>query len=210
MIEPHAASDGARRAPVQKGKVMLDQHRASRRQLVIDARPDALDALVPDIAALLARAGCPVRRVVADGPPGSAGVGKPREEGEGGLAAGDLVVVPDARIARRRGEDLRLTRIEFDLLVELLRHMNRVITKDTLLRNVWRHEPVTANAIEARVSRLRAKLERLGPRLIHTVRGVGYVLHALPDRAAGPLTILELVAVTPDAAAEITMSPAGG
>jgi DNA-binding response OmpR family regulator len=192
---------------------MSDDDRSPRRLLIVDARPDALDAVVPDIAALLARAGCPVRRIVADGPGGTGGAvdtGSPASTvtpPPSSVAAGDLVVIPESRIARRRGEDLHLTRIEFDLLVELLRHVNRVLTKEALLRSVWQHEPVTANAIEARVSRLRAKLERLGPRLIHTVRGVGYVLHAMPDRAPGAPTVIELVADAGDVALDVSVSP---
>lgn len=184
---------------------MSDQHRAPRRLLIVDARPDALDDLVLDIAALLARAGCPVRRILAEGPDGLVETADPPTDA---LGVGDLVVVPDARIARRAGEDLALTRIEFDLLVELVRHVNRVLTKEALLGSVWRHEPVTANAIEARVSRLRAKLERLGPRLIHTVRGVGYVLHALPDPAPGSRAVIELAVDEPVDLVELTASPA--
>jgi DNA-binding response OmpR family regulator len=202
---------------------MTEQRNVPRRRLVVDARAGSLDALAREISALLAAAGFAVRRLVEDvdgrgdppvgetevdidlravGPddPAPAGAAPPV------LTTGDLVVMPEARAASRAGEDLELTRIEFDLLYELLRHANRVLTKETLLRRVWRHEPVTANAIEARVSRLRAKLERRGPRVIHTVRGVGYVLHALPDRSPGAGVVIELVAAEPavDPTADLT------
>jgi DNA-binding response OmpR family regulator len=176
---------------------MPDQRNAPRRRLVVDARTGSVDALARDITALLAGAGFAVApdgrdtRDAADAhdTPVLTGAASPPV-----IATGDLVVMPEARAASRAGEDLGLTRIEFDLLYELLRHANRVLTKETLLHRVWRHEPVTANAIEARVSRLRAKLERRGPRVIHTVRGVGYVLHALPDRSPGSGVVIELVA----------------
>jgi DNA-binding response OmpR family regulator len=170
---------------------MPDQRNAPRRRLVVDARAGSVDALARDITALLADAGfavAPDARDVRDGAAPTDAASAPV------IATGDLVVMPEARAASRAGEDLELTRIEFDLLYELLRHANRVLTKETLLHRVWRHEPVTANAIEARVSRLRAKLERRGPRVIHTVRGVGYVLHALPDRSPGSGVVIELVA----------------
>jgi DNA-binding response OmpR family regulator len=180
----------------------------SRRVLVVGASPERLDALVGDISHLLACAGVAVREMRPDeapvpwcGPQGPLAAGA---EEDGPLApvagvtvqVGDLVVCADARIARRAGEDLDLTRIEFDLLVEFLRHRNRVLTKQALLGSVWHHEPVTPNAIEARISRLRAKLERRGPRVIHTIRGVGYVLHAVPDprRTADDGSVIELVA----------------
>lgn len=92
------------------------------------------------------------------------------------LAAGDLVVDLGGRIALRAEEPLPLTQREFELLAFLVRNRNRVCTREALLAAVWHNEPVTPNAIEALVSKLRAKLERRGPRVVHTVRGIGYVL----------------------------------
>jgi DNA-binding winged helix-turn-helix (wHTH) protein len=180
-------------------------HNALPRQtLVVDAGPEIIDGLIGDIMTLLADAGFPARRLpLPGGAPvtgeGRAGAGFGPEEPLAPVAGvtvtvGDLVVCADARIARRGGQRLDLTRIEFDLLVEFLRNRNRVLTKDALLASVWNHEPVTPNAIEARVSRLRAKLEQAGPRVIHTVRGVGYVLHAVPAPSEGGRhTVVELV-----------------
>jgi DNA-binding response OmpR family regulator len=182
---------------------MADEHNAQRRLLIVDARPEALDQLVVDISARLAEAGWPVRRVVSHSPERSSSAPAPAAV----VGAGDLVVIPESRVARRAGVDLGLTRIEFDLLFELLRQANRVLTKEALLRSVWHHESVTANAIEARVSRLRAKLERVGPRVIHTVRGVGYVLHAVPDRALGAGVVIELVS---DDAGDLAPPSLGG
>jgi DNA-binding winged helix-turn-helix (wHTH) protein len=201
-------------------------HNALPRQtLVVDAAPEKIDSLVGDIMSLLADAGFPARRLtspaVAGSPAGDsragdsrAGATEPDEPVAGvTVTVGDLVVCADARIARRAGQRLDLTRIEFDLLVEFLRNRNRVLTKDALLASVWNHEPVTPNAIEARVSRLRAKLEQAGPRVIHTVRGVGYVLHAVPTGgAADGRTVVELV--SDDAVLDLvpygTPWPAGG
>jgi DNA-binding response OmpR family regulator len=92
------------------------------------------------------------------------------------LAAGDLVVDEAGRLALRADQPLDLTRLEFDLLAYFVRHRNKVLSRQALLASVWRNEPVTPNAVEALVSKLRAKLDAHGPRLIHTVRGVGYVL----------------------------------
>jgi DNA-binding response OmpR family regulator len=92
------------------------------------------------------------------------------------LAVGDIVVDVVGRIALRNDEPLALTQREFDLLVHLVRNRNRVVAREALLASVWNNEAVTPNAIEALVSKLRAKLEAAGTRVIHTVRGIGYVL----------------------------------
>jgi two-component system, OmpR family, response regulator len=89
---------------------------------------------------------------------------------------GDLVVDEVGRIAYRNGVEVELTRTEFDLLVELGHHPYRVLSKTRLLASVWGCEQYDHNVVEARVSGLRRKLERHGPRLIHTERGVGYRL----------------------------------
>jgi len=86
------------------------------------------------------------------------------------LEAGDVVVDEAGRLALRDDEPLDLTRLEFDLLAYLVRNRNRVQTREALLAAVWRNTPVTPNAIEAVVSKLRIKLEAHGPRLIHTGR----------------------------------------
>jgi DNA-binding response OmpR family regulator len=92
------------------------------------------------------------------------------------LQAGDVVVDEAGRVALRADEPLDLTRLEFDLLAHFVRNRGRVLTREALLSSVWANEPVTSNAVEAVVSKLRAKLEARGRRIIHTVRGVGYVL----------------------------------
>lgn len=65
---------------------------------------------------------------------------------------------------------------EFELLATLGRHRGRVLSKVRLLSLVWGYDAYDPNVVEAHVSALRAKLEAHGPRLVHTVRGAGYVL----------------------------------
>jgi two-component system response regulator MprA len=73
-----------------------------------------------------------------------------------------------------------LTPTEFDLLRHFLRHPRLVLTRDQLLEAVWRGEPEGDNVVAVYVGYLRQKLEAGGaPRLLHTVRGVGYVLREL-------------------------------
>ncbi len=88
---------------------------------------------------------------------------------------GDLVVDEGARSVTRAGAPIALTVIEFKLLGVLLRHRQRVVPKAQLLREVWGYEG-SDHVVEVHMSSLRRKLEAQGPRLIHTVRGVGYIL----------------------------------
>ena len=88
----------------------------------------------------------------------------------------DLVVDDNARTVVRSGATLDITRTEYDLLATLLRHSGQVLSKVQLLTHVWGFEAFDVNLVEVHVSSLRRKLERHGRRLVHTVRGVGYVL----------------------------------
>jgi two-component system response regulator PrrA len=101
-----------------------------------------------------------------------------RPPATGVLRVGDLVVDADTRTARRAGIELELTRREFDLLEVLARNAGVVLTRDRLLELVWGYDfDVGTNAVDTFVSYLRRKLESGGaPRLIHTVRGVGFLL----------------------------------
>jgi DNA-binding response OmpR family regulator len=90
---------------------------------------------------------------------------------------GDLVVDEEAWTAVRGDRTLELTRTEFDLLVALGAKPGRVLSKTQLLSTVWGVEVYDPNLVEVHVSSLRRKLEAEGqPRLVHTVRGAGYVL----------------------------------
>jgi two-component system, OmpR family, response regulator len=89
---------------------------------------------------------------------------------------GDIVVDERSRSASRAGSELDLTRTEFDLLVALGRHPDRVQSKTQLLTTVWGFSDYDVNLVEVHVSALRRKLEQHGPRVINTVRGAGYRL----------------------------------
>jgi DNA-binding response OmpR family regulator len=91
---------------------------------------------------------------------------------------GDLVVDEGARRVRRGGAELVLTKVEFDLLVALGRNAGRVLSKGQLLADVWGFADYDPNVVEVAMSGLRRKLESHGPRLVQTVRGVGYVMRA--------------------------------
>ena len=91
---------------------------------------------------------------------------------------GDLLVDDVARIVVRAGVPLELTRTEYDLLVMLVQQVGRVLSKTQLLTQVWGFDAYDTNLVEVHMSALRRKLEAAGPRLVHTVRGAGYVLRA--------------------------------
>ncbi|TCK26695.1 response regulator transcription factor [Pseudonocardia endophytica] len=94
----------------------------------------------------------------------------------------DLSLDPDTREVRRGERAISLTRTEFSLLELLLAHPRRVLTRAQILEQVWGYDfPTSGNALEVYVGYLRRKTEAEGePRLIHTVRGVGYVLRESP------------------------------
>lgn len=98
------------------------------------------------------------------------------------LSLADLEMDLLARQVRRAGRLLDLTDREFRILEQLLRHREQVVTRSMLLEKVWDYhfDPQT-NIIDQHVSRLRQKLDRdFSPPLLHTVRGVGYILRADP------------------------------
>ncbi len=94
------------------------------------------------------------------------------------LSCADLFMDLIKRQVNRAGEDIELQPLEFSLLEYLLRNKNRVVSKTMIMEHVWNYnfDPMT-NVVEARVCRLRDKIDKGFPsKLIHTVRGVGYVL----------------------------------
>ncbi len=91
---------------------------------------------------------------------------------------GDVVVDEVAHKVERSGETLDLTPTEYRLLHMLVEHADQVLTKDQLLSAVWGFDAYDANLVEVHMSSLRRKLEDKGKRLVHTVRGVGYVFRS--------------------------------
>jgi two-component system OmpR family response regulator len=92
------------------------------------------------------------------------------------LQVGDLVVDMEAHSAVRAGQTIELTHREFSLLATLAQHPGIVLSKLQLLTQVWGFEHYDLNLVEVHICALRRKLEAQGNRLIHTVRGVGYVM----------------------------------
>lgn len=90
----------------------------------------------------------------------------------------DLVLDADAGIAMRAGTALELTATELRLLRYLAAQRGRVVSKTQILTAVWGYDAYDPNLVEVHVSALRRKLEAHGPRLLHTVRGLGYLLRA--------------------------------
>jgi two-component system, OmpR family, response regulator MprA len=125
-------------------------------------KPFALEELLARVRALLRRAGGD------DADPGPA------------LRFADLVLDPLAYTVHRGDRRLELTRTEFLLLELFLRHPRQVLTRSIIFDRVWGYDfGPASNSLEVYVGYLRRKTEADGePRLLHTVRGVGYVLRA--------------------------------
>lgn len=102
---------------------------------------------------------------------------RPTQSGEV-LRFGDLELDVDAQEAHRAGRPITLTTTEFNLLLLLMRHPRKVMTRDVIMDRVWSYDfGGESNVLEVYVRYLRNKLEASGePRLIHTIRGSGYVL----------------------------------
>ena len=98
------------------------------------------------------------------------------------LGYADLTLNTATRLVTRDGQQIPLTRIEFGLLELLLRNAEQVLSYDVILDRVWGYgEAPASNALQVFVGFLRRKLEAGGRgRLVHNVRGVGYVIRATP------------------------------
>ena len=98
--------------------------------------------------------------------------------GQAAITVGDLRLNPDTHEVLRGERSLELTQREFELLEYLMRNERIVVSRQRLLDEVWGYDPFSmTNTIEVFVSNLRRKLEADGePRLLHTIRGAGYVL----------------------------------
>ena len=92
------------------------------------------------------------------------------------IEAGDVVIDEQAGTAARAGSPLELTPTELRLLAYFVRQRGLVLSKHQLLTQVWGYGAYDPNVVEVHVSALRRKLEAHGPRILHTVRGLGYRL----------------------------------
>lgn len=133
------------------------------------AKPFALDELLARLRALTRRASTIPDLETHDG-----AAPAPEET----LTFADLSLSPQTREVQRAGRHISLTRTEFALLQTFLQNPRRVLERSWLLNEVWGFDfPTTANSLEVYIGYLRRKTEAEGEsRLIHTVRGVGYVL----------------------------------
>ena len=137
----------------------------------LDSRVEGLDSGADDYlvkpferAELLAR----LRALLRRRPP----------RGSAFLVCGDLRLNPDPREVSRGEREIEMTGREFELLEHLMRNERLVVSRDRLLEEVWDYSPFAeTNTVDVFVSNLRRKLEAGGePRVLHTVRGSGYVL----------------------------------
>jgi two-component system, OmpR family, response regulator len=92
------------------------------------------------------------------------------------IEAGDIVVDEQGGFATRSGDDLGLTPTELRLLAFFVRHRGLVLSKHQLLTQVWGYDAYDPNIVEVHISALRRKLELHGPRVLETIRGLGYRL----------------------------------
>jgi DNA-binding response OmpR family regulator len=93
------------------------------------------------------------------------------------LTCADITCDLQAREVLRRGQPIELTAKEFDILVHFMRHPRQVLTRDSFLEHVWGHEIILeTNVVDVHIGHLRRKLGE--PRVIHTVRAVGFALRA--------------------------------
>jgi DNA-binding response OmpR family regulator len=137
----------------------------------LDARVEGLDSGADDYLVkpfereeLLAR----MRALLRRRPP----------RGSAYLVVGDLRLNPDSHEVHRGDRELELTAREFELLEHLMRNERIVVSRQALLDEVWGYHPFAeTNTVDVFISNLRRKLESDGePRVLHTVRGAGYVL----------------------------------
>jgi two-component system response regulator MprA len=120
-------------------------------------KPFALDELLARLRALLRRGGV--------------------TESTDALRVGDLVLDPAARTVHRNSRAVELTKTEFDLLELLVYNAGIVLTREVIFERIWGYDfETSSNSLDVYIGYIRRKLEAEGePRLVHTVRGVGYV-----------------------------------
>jgi two-component system response regulator MprA len=170
VMMPHVDGLSACRMLRQRGAafpilMLTARHTVSDRVDGLDAgaddylvKPFAIDELLARVRALLRRPA----PIMSDGP----------------IQVDDLVLNPATREVTRGGEPVELTKLEFDLLELLMRNAGIVIGRDVIYERIWGYDFGTGSkSLDVYVGYLRRKTEDGGkPRLIHTVRGVGYTL----------------------------------
>ena len=125
-------------------------------------KPFSVEELIVRVRAIL-------RRALGDGD-------------DGRLSVSDLRMDEESHEVYRGSTSIELTPTEFKLLHYLMLNAGRVVSKSQILDRVWNYDfDGNANVVEIYISYLRKKIDRLGPRLIHTVRGVGYSLRPTPE-----------------------------
>jgi two-component system response regulator MprA len=174
VMMPHVDGLAACRRLRERGEqlpvlMLTARHTVSDRVEGLDAgaddylvKPFSIDELLARVRALLRR---PAR---SDTPAGEA------------LSVADLSLDPSTRKVRRGDRSIELTKLEFDLLELLMRNHDVVLERDLIYDRIWGYDFGTGSkSLDVYVGYLRRKTETDGePRLIHTVRGVGYVLRA--------------------------------
>lgn len=121
-------------------------------------KPFSLDELVARITAILRRTGA-------------------ERDDAATLSCADLVLDDDAHRVTRGGDDVALSPTEFNLLRYLLLNKERVLSKSQILDHVWQYDfGGDGGVVETYIGYLRKKLDRTEPKLIHTVRGIGYTI----------------------------------
>ncbi len=111
----------------------------------------------------------------------------PEGQSSSRLQVADLELDEESHEVYRGETFVELTPTEFKLLHYLMLNAGRVVSKSQILDRVWNYDfDGNANVVEIYISYLRRKIDSLGPRLIHTVRGVGYSLRPTPSRTAAP------------------------
>lgn len=94
------------------------------------------------------------------------------------IQVGDLILDVDGGVAARDGHQLELTATELRLLDFLVQQRGRIVSARQILNAVWGYDAYDINLVQVHVSSLRRKLEAHGPRILHTVRGLGYRLRS--------------------------------
>jgi two-component system, OmpR family, response regulator len=123
-------------------------------------KPFSLDELLARIEAIL-------RRV------------SPSSRWQREIAVDDLTLDKEGRDVRRAGQRIEMSRTEFNVLEFLMMNVGRVVSKQQILEHVWQYDfGGESTVVETYISYLRKKLDCLGPPMIHTMRGVGYVLRS--------------------------------